>query len=107
LFCWRQAATRCALHNRTASYEDIARNAECAPPGSDGLFFLPFLTGERLGRHRNARAQLFGLGAAHGSSHLDRAVMEGVVFAAKRHLAIMERASGQSIERKRHGDATC
>ena len=37
-----------------------------APAGSDGLFFMPYLTGERLGAHRNARAQFFGLGAAHG-----------------------------------------
>ena len=90
---------RRALHNRMATYEEIAENAASAPAGAAGLFFLPFLTGERLGRHRNARAQFFGLGAAHSSAHLDRAVMEGVAFAAKRHLGIMERASGRRIER--------
>jgi xylulokinase len=90
---------RRTLHNRAASYEEIARNAESVPAGADGLFFLPFLTGERLGAHRNARAQFFGLGAAHGSAHLDRAVMEGVAFAAARHLRIMERAAGLRIDR--------
>jgi xylulokinase len=59
------------------------------------LFFLPYLGGERLGEHRNARAQFFGLTARHGLAHLHRAVMEGVAFAVTRHLHIMEQASGQ------------
>jgi xylulokinase len=60
---------------------------------------MPYLTGERLGAHRNARAQFFGLGASHGLAHLHRAVLEGVAFAAARHLRIMERAADQRIER--------
>ncbi len=90
---------RRALHNRAMSYEEIAANAARAPAGSDGLLFMPYLTGERLGEHRNARAQFFGLGAVHGSEHLDRALMEGVAFAAARHLRIMERAAGVRLER--------
>ncbi len=70
-----------------------------ARPGSDSLFFMPYLTGERLGRHRNARAQYFGLGASHGLPELQRATMEGVAFAAARHLRIMEAASGRPMER--------
>ena len=60
---------------------------------------MPYLTGEKLGAHRNARAQFFGLGAAHGLAHLHRAVLEGVAFAAARHLRIMEKAAGRKIER--------
>ncbi len=72
----------------------MTARAASAPAGADGLFFMPYLTGERLGAHRNARAQFFGLGAAHGLAHLHRAVLEGVAFAAARHLRIMERAAG-------------
>jgi xylulokinase len=68
---------RRAFHERSLSYDDIVAKAAEAPAGSDGLFFLPYLTGERLGAHRNARAQFFGLGAAHGLPHLHRAVAEG------------------------------
>ncbi len=90
---------RRAFHNNTLGYEDISALAAEAPSGSDSLFFLPFLTGERLGAHRNARAQFFGLGAGHGLSHLHRSVLEGVAFAATRHLRTMEQASGVKLER--------
>jgi xylulokinase len=90
---------RRAFHEKALSYEEITARAGTAPPGSDGLFFMPYLTGERLGVHRNARAQFFGLGASHGLAHLHRAVLEGVAFAAARHLRIMEKAADHRIER--------
>ncbi len=90
---------RRAFHEKALTYDDITARAASAPVGSDGLFFMPYLTGEELGAHRNARAQFFGLGAAHGLAHLHRAVLEGVAFAAARHLRIMEKAAGRKIER--------
>ncbi|MDQ0475228.1 xylulokinase [Labrys wisconsinensis] len=90
---------RRAFHDKALGYEAIVARAAEAPAGADGLLFMPYLTGERLGAHRNARAQFFGLGAAHGLPHLHRAVMEGVAFAAARHLGIMERAAGARLER--------
>lgn len=90
---------RRALHEKALSYDEIVARAATAPAGADGVIFMPYLTGERLGAHRNARAQFFGLGAAHGLAHLHRAVMEGVAFAAARHLRIMERAAGHKLER--------
>lgn len=59
-------------------------SAEAAVAGSDGLFFLPFLSGERLGPARNSRAQFFGLTATHGKAELNRAVLEGVAMALGR-----------------------
>jgi xylulokinase len=90
---------RRAFHEKALSYDDVTARAAAAPVGSEGLMFLPYLTGERLGAHRNARAQFFGLGAGHGLGHLHRAVLEGVAFAAARHLRIMEKAAGRKIER--------
>jgi xylulokinase len=90
---------RRAFHERSLSYDDIVAKAAEAPAGSDGLFFLPYLTGERLGAHRNARAQFFGLGAAHGLPHLHRAVLEGVAFASARMLRVMEAAAGRRVEK--------
>ncbi len=57
---------RRAFHDKALGYEAIVARAAEAPAGADGLLFMPYLTGERLGAHRNARAQFFGLGAAHG-----------------------------------------
>ncbi len=90
---------RRALHGNTVGYDQVVAEAAEAAPGSGGLFFLPYLTGERLGLHRNARAQFFGLGAAHGLPELQRAALEGVAFAAARHLRIMEAAAGRPVER--------
>lgn len=88
---------RRAFHENQYSYEQIVHLAESAPAGSDQLLFLPYLNGERLGAHQNARAQFFGLTSAHGTPHLHRAVMEGVAFAARRNLRLM-RAAGHPID---------
>ncbi|HEY0121198.1 MAG TPA: FGGY-family carbohydrate kinase, partial [Rhizobium sp.] len=90
---------RRAFHEKHASYEEIVAKAAEAPAGSERLFFMPYLAGERLGDHRNARAQYFGIGAAHGLSHMHRAVLEGVAFAVKRHINILDRISGSPLER--------
>ena len=51
------------------------------PAGSDGLLFLPYLTGERS-PHPDplARGAFVGLTVAHDRRHLTRAVLEGVAF---------------------------
>ena len=90
---------RRALHEKALGYDEMTKRAAAAPAGADSLFFMPYLAGERLGVHRNARAQFFGIGAAHGLTHLHRAILEGVAFAAARHLRIMERAAGRKLER--------
>ncbi len=90
---------RRAFHEKRAGYEEIVEKAAEAPVGADRLFFMPYLAGERLGDHRNARAQFFGIGATHGLAHMHRAVLEGVAFAVKRHIDILDRISGAPIER--------
>ncbi|MEW6578533.1 MAG: xylulokinase [Chloroflexota bacterium] len=52
-----------------------------APPGCEGLLFLPYLTGERT-PHPDplARGAFVGLTARHTRAHLTRAVLEGVAF---------------------------
>jgi len=90
---------RRAFHDKQVSYEEIVAKAAQARAGSERLFFMPYLTGERLGEHRNARAQYFGIGAAHGVEHLHRSVLEGVAFAVKRHINILDGISGSKLER--------
>ncbi|MCW5238944.1 xylulokinase [Verminephrobacter eiseniae] len=90
---------RRALHGSRLGYAELVAHAATAAAGSQGLFFVPYLTGQRLGRHRNARAQFFGLGAAHGSADMDRAVLEGVAFAVQRHITQLQTAQGRKLER--------
>jgi xylulokinase len=65
-------------------YEELTRMAAEAPPGSEGLIFLPYLAGERTPHlDPNARGAFVGLHLRHTAAHLARAVMEGVVFSLK------------------------
>ncbi len=55
----------------------ILTQAEQAPPGSDGVVFLPFLAGERAPIwDPGARGAFLGLTFNHGPAHLARAVVE-------------------------------
>jgi len=61
-------------------------------PGADGLFFLPYLAGERTPHmDPHARGAWIGLSLAHGRGHLVRALIEGVSFALGDSLAGMQR----------------
>jgi xylulokinase len=59
----------------------LAAAAAEVPPGSDGLWFLPYLTGERS-PHADplARGAFVGLTVTHDRRHLTRSVLEGVAF---------------------------
>ncbi len=89
---------RRAFHENALDFDAIVAKAAQAPAGADGLFFLPYLSGERLGAKTNSRAQLFGLTASHGLAHLHRAVLEGVAFGLRRVVATM-RGAGARLER--------
>lgn len=72
-------------------YNLLTKEAEKAPPGSDGLFFLPYLSGERTPHaDPDARGCFIGLTLAHTRGHLIRSVMEGVTFSMRDSLAIIE-----------------
>ena len=72
---------------------DATLNAEAAsvPPGADGVTFLPYLQGERT-PHRDAAARgaFLGLSLAHTRAHLTRAVLEGICFALRDSLSILQ-----------------
>lgn len=62
-------------------YEVLIEGASEVPPGCEGLFFLPYLTGERTPHaDPNARGAFIGLTLRHHKWHMTRAVMEGVTF---------------------------
>jgi xylulokinase len=62
-------------------YNALIESAASAPIGSEGLLFLPYLSGERTPHlDASARGAFFGLTSRHGLNHLTRAVMEGVAY---------------------------
>ncbi len=88
---------RRAFHQNQLSYYDVTRLAGEAPAGAEGLFFLPYLSGERFGEHSNSRAQFFGLAAKHGLPHLHRAVLEGVAFGVRKNIEVIA-STGVQLE---------
>jgi xylulokinase len=72
---------------------DAKLDAEAAsvPPGADGVTFLPYLQGERTPhRDASARAAFLGLTLAHSRAHMTRAVLEGIAFALRDSLSILQ-----------------
>ena len=73
-----------------SDYDELVEAASEVPPGSEGLVFLPYLSGERTPHlDPEARGAFLGLAARHGIAHMTRAVMEGVVFSLRDSLEIM------------------
>lgn len=71
----------------------LSRMASEAPAGSDGLLFLPYLSGERTPlMDPRARGCFIGLSLRHGRGHLARSVMEGVGFALRQVVESVEAA---------------
>lgn len=71
-------------------YDLLMQEASTIPPGSEGLIFLPYLTGERTPHgDPNARGVFFGLSLRHSRAHLVRATVEGITFALGDSAALM------------------
>ena len=71
-------------------YEIITAQAAGAPIGSEGLLFLPYLTGERTPHaDPHARGAFVGLGLRHTKAHMARAIMEGVCYGLRDSLEIL------------------
>jgi xylulokinase len=82
-------------------YDILTESAASAPPGCEGLVFLPYLTGERTPYpDPDARGVFFGLTVRHGKPHLTRAVLEGVSYGLRDSLELM-RALGVSMNQVR------
>lgn len=87
--CEQQVAQ--AKRQKVDPYQLITEQAAEAPAGSEGLFFLPYLTGERTPHaDPDARAAWIGLSLRHSRAHLSRAVIEGATYAMRDSLEIIK-----------------
>lgn len=63
-------------------YTELFKQVETVPAGSEGLIFLPYLTGERAPIWDTASCgTFFGLRLHHQQAHLARATLEGICYA--------------------------
>jgi xylulokinase len=74
-------------------YPDLVEPAADVAAARDGLFFLPYLTGERSPHpDPDARGAFVGLDVRHDRRHMARAVLEGVAFGLRDGLELMVEA---------------
>ncbi|MEO7961881.1 MAG: FGGY family carbohydrate kinase, partial [Ginsengibacter sp.] len=73
------------------SYKEMDAQCEAIPPGSDGLFILPFGNGaERMLQNQMIGAHINNIDLnKHTKAHIFRAVQEGIAFAFRYGLDIM------------------
>jgi xylulokinase len=72
------------------NYKLLDLQAENVAPGSDGLIFLPYLSGERTPyADPDARGVFFGISYIHGQDHFVRSILEGVAFSQFDCLSLM------------------
>jgi xylulokinase len=74
----------------------LAEEAGASPPGSNGLLFLPYFSGERTPIHDpQAKGCLFGLNLTHTRGDIYRAVLEGIACGTN-HVIETYREVGQA-----------
>ena len=90
-FAWYQEQLARELAGASDAAAQLDAEAESVPRGADGVTFLPYLQGERT-PHRDAAARgaLLGLSLAHTRAHVTRAVLEGICFALRDSLTILQ-----------------
>jgi xylulokinase len=83
-------------------FDELLREAESIPAGSEGLQFLPYLSGERT-PHPDplARGAFIGLTLRHSRAHMTRAVLEGVAFGLKDSFTLIQNAGLGAITQVR------
>ncbi|HEX6036622.1 xylulokinase [Longimicrobium sp.] len=90
-FNWYHQQLARELDETPESRKALDAEAASIPAGAEGVTFLPYLQGERTPhRDASARGAFTGLSLAHTRAHLTRAVLEGVCFALRDSVSILQ-----------------
>lgn len=88
-FCQKEIAEERAGGVNT--YQLLDREAEAIAPGADGLFFHPYMSGERAPYwDTKLRASFTGFSSLHTRGHFNRALLEGVTLSLWQCFGVME-----------------
>ena len=78
------------------TYKQMDVMAGNCPCGSEGVYFLPYLIGDRTpNMDARAKAMFFGLRINHDRSHLIKSVLEGVVYSIRESVEISKALTNQ------------
>ncbi len=82
------------------SFDELLQGIEKIEPGSNGLLFTPYLSGERTPyADSQIRGSFIGMDTRHTLSHFTRAVLEGITFSLKDSQQLMEELAGRRFTR--------
>ena len=83
-------------------YDELLAPCASVPAGSDGLLFLPYLTGERTPYPDPlARGAFSGITVRHTFAHMTRSVIEGVSFGLRDSFELLKDAGLKDIQQVR------
>ncbi|MBN2858790.1 MAG: tryptophan synthase subunit alpha [Sphaerochaetaceae bacterium] len=81
-------------------YEKMQEIAGKAPVGSKGVFYLPYLQGERMPfNDPHARGAFIGLSRETGQAHMFRSVIEGIAYGLASIYEVLRKASNSPLIR--------
>jgi xylulokinase len=84
------------------SFDELMQSAVGIPAGSEGLQFLPYLSGERTPYPDPlARGAFIGLTIRHTQAHMTRSVIEGISFGLKDMFTLIQSAGFKEITQVR------
>ena len=87
-----------------AGYDAISEEAAKAPPGCDGLTFLPYLTGERTPHNDpHARGAWAGISLSHTRAHFTRSIFEGATFGLREGFEALQALGARADELRVNG----
>ena len=87
-----------------AAYDAISEEAAKAPPGCDGLTFLPYLTGERTPHNDpHARGAWGGIALTQGRAHFARSIFEGATFGLREGFEALQALGARADELRVNG----
>ena len=80
-----------------SSLDLFNEEAEKVAPGSDGVVFLPYMSGERSPIwNPDAKGVFYGLDFSKTKGHFIRSAMEGVAYSLKHNLEVAEKAGAKA-----------
>jgi xylulokinase len=75
---------------KTASYDELEKEAWNIKPGCEGLIFIPHFGGRVCPNNPYVRGSWIGLNWVHERGHMYRAILEGIAYEYKYYLGVLK-----------------
>src|SRR5699024_11237579 len=80
------------------SFNDLLKDIDQIPVGSEGLIFTPYISGERTPyTDSKIRGSFLGIDISHTRAHFARAVLEGITFSLRDSQELMKKYTGKKF----------